>query len=525
MRRQRRQRWPPRMKISMLGQAFPPQRPQKCACYRSLIAWRGGSKPSGRRSMAPAQVHTAPRRAMPHTTRHQTTPHRTMRIPHHTRGPRSHASPATDELQHTSEPAQANELAATTLLPPIRRLGSSCIKLIMRDTYSDGWNNAAWTWSDSAGAALDTGTLASGGSGTDSICGVGVGCYSFTVSSGSYPTEISWTLQDEDSELAAGGAPTTAASVCFTGDPTPAPTTTAAPSNTHAPSPKPTAFLPSPSPTLHKACDFFVLAGNPPSNTDSLGTYSYLGLDSATEPYFEHSGGTYFMKKTSGNWYVMDDLDNPTGYYWYVLSLLPPVLACAVPPNHQVWAAGRTPNLSYSNLACHTRAGIYTTSNPEDASAWLTPVSGAWTAQPSVTASCLYPTSAPTDTPTQLPTTSSPTMESEPSALPTMSLLPTLLPTTPAPTTPVPTTSLVPTPAPSLHKAVRVRRRACTHITHMRMHTHTHVSAALSPTPPICRDPYHAPALTSNSVRLHRAEWRRRIKQRISWSVRVRGTG
>ena len=84
--------------------------------------------------------------------------------------------------------------------------------LQMTDAFGDGWSNNYWTWSTSAGAQLDSGTLATGSSGTAELCVFyeAFACYTFAVTDeGTYASEVSWSITDLDgaAEVAAGGAP------------------------------------------------------------------------------------------------------------------------------------------------------------------------------------------------------------------------------------------------------------------------------------------------------------------------------
>jgi len=66
--------------------------------------------------------------------------------------------------------------------------GTAVVEMI--DSYGDGWNGATYTLS-TGGAAVASGTLASGSYGADTLC-LAVGCYDITVTGGSYPSEVSF---------------------------------------------------------------------------------------------------------------------------------------------------------------------------------------------------------------------------------------------------------------------------------------------------------------------------------------------
>jgi hypothetical protein len=89
----------------------------------------------------------------------------------------------------------------------------NCVKLIMFDSYSDGWNGATYSFLNGSGDVVSSGTMDSGSEESILTC-LPDGCYEFTVTEGSYPSEISWTLETYvwfqlggvDNTLASGGA-------------------------------------------------------------------------------------------------------------------------------------------------------------------------------------------------------------------------------------------------------------------------------------------------------------------------------
>ena len=85
------------------------------------------------------------------------------------------------------------------------------------DTYADGWNGAVYTITNSAGKVEASGTLSSGASGSDEVCGLQIECYTMAVSAGDYPTEVSWTITQEGWWRGAGGAATTVGGICTHG--------------------------------------------------------------------------------------------------------------------------------------------------------------------------------------------------------------------------------------------------------------------------------------------------------------------
>ena len=128
----------------------------------------------------------------------------------------------------------------------------TCFDFVMEDSYGDGWNGAVYTLHDTTTAeTVASGTLSSGSLGTDVVCFSRSGCYTLSLTSGSWPSEISWSFGGtvsgsapydssevlwvkEDGTLGAG-------SVCST----PSPTATIVPTVSLAPSP-----LPAPAPSL-----------------------------------------------------------------------------------------------------------------------------------------------------------------------------------------------------------------------------------------------------------------------------------
>ena len=149
---------------------------------------------------------------------------------------------------------------------------TTCFSLVMVDDYGDGWNGAEFQVRDTqANTLAASGTLSNGASETDEVCLSTAGCYTFRVTSGSYPSEVSWTFGGTLSGGAPygpvviwvrdGGALETGPS-CPTPTPTlslvptPAPTATPVPSTTPAPSPNPTTPRPTPAPTPNPTPQF-----------------------------------------------------------------------------------------------------------------------------------------------------------------------------------------------------------------------------------------------------------------------------
>ena len=80
---------------------------------------------------------------------------------------------------------------------------TECFPFIMDGSCGDGWNGAMYRVRDvDADSLVQSGTLSYGTRGTDEICLDISGCYLLRVTSGSYPSEISWSFG-----TLTGGAP------------------------------------------------------------------------------------------------------------------------------------------------------------------------------------------------------------------------------------------------------------------------------------------------------------------------------
>ena len=138
----------------------------------------------------------------------------------------------------------------------------------MQDAYSDGWDGARYRLRDfETTEIVAVGTLNSGAEGTDSLCLDGAVCYTLEVTSGQYPSEISWSFGDlaggapygptaiwvESGAIATGGTSCPTPAPTVTHIPSLAPTSTAAPSATPLPTPSPTA-APTHNPTTTRVC-------------------------------------------------------------------------------------------------------------------------------------------------------------------------------------------------------------------------------------------------------------------------------
>ena len=92
--------------------------------------------------------------------------------------------------------------------------------LTMEDTFGDGWSTAGLTLIDDAtGSELEYATLKSGYQDTLPTCVPADQCFRVEVSDDSFPSEVSWVIDDADgNELAAGGAGETVSFCVGTGD-------------------------------------------------------------------------------------------------------------------------------------------------------------------------------------------------------------------------------------------------------------------------------------------------------------------
>jgi hypothetical protein len=91
---------------------------------------------------------------------------------------------------------------------------NNCVSLTMTDSFGDGWNGATYTVTNAFGVNVATGTLNTFYDDVqiDGLC-LDAGCYTFTVSGGTFPSEIAWTLNGVNGGPISGGAST---SISFT---------------------------------------------------------------------------------------------------------------------------------------------------------------------------------------------------------------------------------------------------------------------------------------------------------------------
>jgi len=76
----------------------------------------------------------------------------------------------------------------------------------MQDSYGDGWNDAQLTFYDNSNTESAELSLENGSDAAMQFC-LADGCYTYVVSSGAYPEEITWQINFEDTEVLTGIAP------------------------------------------------------------------------------------------------------------------------------------------------------------------------------------------------------------------------------------------------------------------------------------------------------------------------------
>jgi hypothetical protein len=90
---------------------------------------------------------------------------------------------------------------AFTVTAPVSCSGTS-VTLTMNDSWGDGWNGGSITLSNDLGDTFGPYTIATGSSGSESLC-LPDACYDISVAGGSYPGEMSWSL---DNGVSGGGS-------------------------------------------------------------------------------------------------------------------------------------------------------------------------------------------------------------------------------------------------------------------------------------------------------------------------------
>jgi hypothetical protein len=80
------------------------------------------------------------------------------------------------------------------------------LSIHMQDSYGDGWNDAQLTFYDNSNTESAVLTLENGSDAAMQFC-LADGCYTYVVSSGAYPEEISWQINFDDTEVLTGIAP------------------------------------------------------------------------------------------------------------------------------------------------------------------------------------------------------------------------------------------------------------------------------------------------------------------------------
>ena len=81
----------------------------------------------------------------------------------------------------------------------------NCVTINMNDSFGDGWNGAVYELSSVDGTSIGSGTIEAGSNAADTYC-LANGCYSITVTEGSWPGEISWNISGAFGGIVQGGA-------------------------------------------------------------------------------------------------------------------------------------------------------------------------------------------------------------------------------------------------------------------------------------------------------------------------------
>jgi hypothetical protein len=89
-----------------------------------------------------------------------------------------------------------------------------CLAITMTDSFGDGWNGGTYSVYDVNGILVASGSMDSGDGSIDvnAIC-LNSGCYTMSISGGTFPGEIGWSLNGANEGVFSGGAP---AGISFT---------------------------------------------------------------------------------------------------------------------------------------------------------------------------------------------------------------------------------------------------------------------------------------------------------------------
>jgi len=181
--------------------------------------------------------------------------------------------------------------------PPPTPCLDNPLMINMYDSWGDGWNGATYTITDdNTGSVVGTGTLSNGTSGTSPIYCVTDGCYTIVVTSGSYPSEITWTATINGVVYANGGAGTS----------------TQLPINSFCTPPTPEMIVPSSMNNSYSVCQ-----GTLYDNGGSSGNYS-VSSDGYTTLYPANVGSqllldfTYFNLENNWDFLYVYDGPNPS---------------------------------------------------------------------------------------------------------------------------------------------------------------------------------------------------------------------
>ncbi len=96
---------------------------------------------------------------------------------------------------------------AWSLTEPAGPCEDNIVRVNKTDSYGDGWNGATYTIRNDLDNVVASGTLSTGSSGVDEFC-LPDGCYTYSLTAGTFPSEISWSVTiNGGTPVISGGAP------------------------------------------------------------------------------------------------------------------------------------------------------------------------------------------------------------------------------------------------------------------------------------------------------------------------------
>jgi subtilisin-like proprotein convertase family protein len=116
----------------------------------------------------------------------------------------------TDPAATNYDPSATIDDGSCVSCPP----GQQVAVFNMFDDVGDGWDGAQYFITNAGGAIVAQGTLDAGAEGTDLFC-LAQGCYSLTVTAGTWPGEVSWTLTTTTGTIISQGAEPDGSSQAF----------------------------------------------------------------------------------------------------------------------------------------------------------------------------------------------------------------------------------------------------------------------------------------------------------------------